>query len=114
VKRVRITGPARRDIANALRRSREDFGGRASERYRRLLDRALQDLATDPRRPGVRAIDDIRPGYFIYHLKSSAKAQPEAAVRRPRYLIAFRVDDSGDVIVARVFHERQMLARYLD
>jgi plasmid stabilization system protein ParE len=66
----------------------------------------------DPRRPGVRAIDDVRPGYFIYHLRSSAKAM--GTVRRPRHLVAFRIDDSGDVLVARIFHERQMLARYLD
>jgi toxin ParE1/3/4 len=114
VTRVRITGPARRDIANALRRSREDFGARACERYRRLFDRALRDLAGNSRRPGVRPIDDIRPGYFVYHLKSSAKRQAKATVRRPRHLIAFRVDDSGDVLVARIFHERQMLARHLD
>jgi len=28
-----------------------------------------------------------------------------APLRHPRHLIAFRVDASGDVIVARVFHE---------
>ena len=111
--RVRITGPARRDIADALRGSREDFGARACERYRRLFDRALRDLAAHPRGPGVRAIDDVRPGYFVYHLRSSAKGRV-GTVRRPRHLIAFRVDDSGDVVVARVFHERQMLARYLE
>jgi len=34
-------------------------------------------------------------------------------VRRRRQLIAFRIDGDGDVIIARVFHERQMLARHL-
>jgi plasmid stabilization system protein ParE len=67
----------------------------------------------DPRRPGVRAINDVRPGYFIYHLRLSARGQGKGTVRRPRHLIAFRIEDSGDVLVARVFHERQMLTRYL-
>ena len=114
MRRVRVTGPARRDIANALRRSREAFGAPACERYRRLFGNAFRNLAEDPVRPGVRAIHEIRDGYFIYHLKSSARARREAAVRRPRHLIAFFIDDSGDVIVARIFHERQLPARHVD
>ena len=39
--------------------------------------------------------------------------QARVRYRRPRHLIAFYVDDSGDVIVARVFLERQMLSRHL-
>ncbi len=109
---MRITGPARRDIAKTLRRSSEDFGKQARARYRRLLDQALRELGGDPARIGVRAIDDIREGYFTYHLKSSVTSRRKASVRRPRHLIAFYVDDSGDVIVARVFRERQMLARH--
>lgn len=113
MRRVRITGPARRDIARTLRRSTQDFGNQARERYRRLLDQALKDLGEDPARIGVRAIDDIRTGYFTYHLKSSTRSGSKSSVQQPRHLIAFYVDDSGDVIVARIFHERQMLARHL-
>ena len=100
-------------MANALRRSREEFGKGAGERYRRLFGRALRDLAEDPYRPSVRAIDDIREGYVVYHLKWSTRDKRELRVRRPRQLIAFRIDGEGDVIIARVFHERQMLARHL-
>ena len=71
------------------------------------------DLSKDPERAGVREIGDIRVGYFVYHLRFSAKPKPTPTVRRPRHLIAFSVEDSGDIIVARVFHERQMLARHL-
>ena len=113
MKRVRVTGPARRDVARALRRSGQDFGKQARERYRHLIDQALKDLEEDPTRIGVKAIDDIREGYFTYHLRSSARSRRPSSVRRPRHLIAFYVDDSGDVIVARVFHERQMLAQHL-
>jgi len=114
VRRLRITGPARRDLVHVLRRSREEFGARASQRYGRLLERALQELADDPTRRGTRAMDAVRKGYFIYHLKWVARRTSELRVRRPRHLIAFHIDVSGDVIVARIFHERQMLARYLD
>ncbi len=113
MRRVRVTGPARRDIAKTFRRSGEDFGKQARARYRCLLDQALRELGEDPSRIGVRSIDDIREGYFTYHLNASVRSRRNASVRRPRHLIAFYVDDSGDVIVARVFHERQMLARHL-
>ena len=113
MRRVRIAGPARSDIARALRRSEEEFGKAARERYRHLLDKTLQDLGQDPARVGVRAIDGVRKGYFTYHLKFSASSASKTWVRRPRHLIAFYLDASGDVIVARVFHERQMLGRHL-
>ena len=34
-------------------------------------------------------------------------------VQQPRHLIAFYIDNSDDIIVARVFHERQMLSQHL-
>lgn len=113
MRRVRVTGPARRDIAKILRRSGANFGNEARNRYRRLIDQALQDLSGDAARTGVRSIDDIREGYFVYHLKWSRKGSAGPSVRQPRHLIAFSIDDSHAIIVARVFHERQMLARYL-
>ncbi len=113
MRRVRLTGPAQQDIARALRRSEENFGKRARDRYRRLLDRALRDLGEDPTRVGVRSIAEVREGYFTYHIKSSAKRVPKPFVRQSRHLIAFYVDESDDIIVARVFHERQMLSRHL-
>ena len=113
MRRVRVTGPARRDIARILERSAADFGDQARRRYRRLVEQALQDLGDDAARTGVRSIDDIRQGYFVYHLKWSRKDSGSPSVRQPRHLIAFYIDDSDAVIVARLFHERQMLARHL-
>ena len=65
--RLRIAGPAKRDIGRVLRRSREEFGQEAADRYRALLDQALRDLADDSSRPGVRNIDDVREGYGLEH-----------------------------------------------
>ncbi len=113
MRRIRVTGPARRDIANILRRSGENFDNQARDRYRRLIDQAMQDLSDNTARVGVQSIDDIREGYFLYHLKWSRKASAGSPVRQPRHLIAFYLDDSDDIIVARMFHERQMLARHL-
>ena len=74
MRRIRVTGPARRDISKILQRSGAEFGDQARQRYRRLIDQALQDLSEDAARVGVQSIDDIREGYFLYHLKCSRKA----------------------------------------
>jgi plasmid stabilization system protein ParE len=113
MRRIRVTGPARRDIEKILRRSAAEFGEQARQRYRRLIDQALVDLGDDIARVGVRSVDDIREGYFLYHLKWSRKSSSGPPVNHPRHLIAFYVDDSDTILVARVFHERQMLARHL-
>ena len=113
MRRIRVTGPARRDITKILQRSGAEFGDQARQRYRRLIDQALQDLSEDAARVGVQSIDDIREGYLVYHLKWSRKSSAGSHVRQPRHLIAFCVDNSDDIIVARVFHERQVLSRHL-
>ena len=53
MRRIRVTGPARRDIAKILRHSGENFGNQRRDRYRRLIDQAMQDLGDDPTRVGV-------------------------------------------------------------
>ena len=113
MRRVRVTGPARRDIIKILRRSGAEFGDQARRRYRTLIEQALQHLSDNAARAGVRSINDIREGYFLYHLKWSHEDSSGCPVRHPRHLIAFYIDDSDDVIVARVFHERQMLSQHL-
>jgi toxin ParE1/3/4 len=113
VTHLRVAGPAQRDIAKILRRSEEEFGAQARNRYRRLIDTALNDLAKDPTRVGVRSIEDVRRGYFIYHLSFSKRPSAKALVRRPRHLIAFFRDERGNVVVARLFHERQLLIQHL-
>ncbi len=113
MRRIRITGPARRDIANILRHSGAEFGDQARRRYQWLIDRALQNLGEDASRVGVRSIDDIREGYSLYHLKWSRKNSARPLVRNPRHLIAFYIDDSDTIMVSRIFHERQMLTHHL-
>jgi toxin ParE1/3/4 len=109
--RIRISGPARRDIENALRHSQTDFGAVGRARYARLIDAAIRDLARDPVRVGVRPIEEVRPGYFAYHLRGSARSSGE--VGRPRHLVVFRLGTGGIVIVVRLLHERQFLERHL-
>ena len=97
-----------------LRRSGDDLGNQARARWRNLIGRVLRHLGENPYRVDVRSIDDVREGYSIYHSSWNAGRERKGSVRHPRHLIAFYVAETGDVIVARLFHERQMLARHLD
>lgn len=110
--RARLSGPAYRDIAEILRHSGQVFGQLAGQRYRRLIDQAIQDLEENPSRVGVQAIDEIRDGYMAYHLKWSRNAAG-SRVKQPRHLLAFYFDTPETILIARVLHERQMLNRHL-
>jgi plasmid stabilization system protein ParE len=101
------------DIRRILHRGNAEFGVDAGARYKALLEQALQDLGEDPRRVGVRPIPDVRPGYFIYHVKFSKPRATGRSVGRPRHLVVFSVDPSEAVVVAAVVHEREMLKRHL-
>jgi plasmid stabilization system protein ParE len=48
MRRIRVTGPAQRDVAKILRRSGANFGNQGRNRYRHLIDQAMQDLGDDP------------------------------------------------------------------
>jgi len=114
VRIVRLAPGAIADIRRILHRSKAEFGLGAGSRYKVLLDQALQDLGEDPHRFGVRPVPDVRPGYFVYHVKFSKPRVTGRTVGRPRHLFVFSVDASDAVLVAAVVHEREMLERHLD
>lgn len=111
---MRLAPGAIADIRRILQRSKAEFGAGAGARYKVLLDQALQDLGEDPRRVGVRPVPDVRPGYFVDHVKFSKPRVMGRTVGRPRHLVVFSVDASDAVLVAAVVHEREMLERYLE
>jgi plasmid stabilization system protein ParE len=107
---LRLTARAHRDIDAILRRSNEVFGEDATERYRTLLIRALQDIRADPFRHGVRLVHARKQSVLLYALRSVRA--PVAPVRQPRHFLAFQHKD-GVVTVLRVLHERMDLTAHL-
>ena len=89
MRQVRLARGAVNDIRRILIHSEAEFGAATRARYKALLDQAMRDLAEDPARFGVRPIPDVRPGYFVYHLKWSKPRAPGPAVGRPRHLLVF-------------------------
>jgi toxin ParE1/3/4 len=82
---VRVTGPARRDIAAAIKRSFQVFGEAAALRYEALIVQAVRDLETDPDRPGSKERPEIMiEGARTYHLSFSRTRVSGAGVKEPR------------------------------
>ena len=107
--RLRISGPARRDIAAALTWSEANFGGPARDRYQAVIRQALANIATGMAKAAVLR-PELGEGLQLYHLRH-ARGSP-ADVRQPRHLIAFRIE--GDVaIILRLLHEAMDLPSHL-
>lgn len=111
---VRLAPGAIADIRRILQHSKTELGAGAGARYKGLLEQALQVRGEDPRRVGVKPVPDVRPGYFVYHVKFSKPRVTGPTVGRPRHLVVFSVDSSDAVLVAAAVHEREMLERRLE
>jgi toxin ParE1/3/4 len=113
--RLRITAPAGRDIAAALRWSTERFGVSGRRRYEILIATALRDIAQGSHRPAATERPDLGQGVQVYHLRHSRDRARTAdgVVRTPRHFIVFR-STLPDVVVLRVLHDSMDLSRHLE
>ena len=107
----RLAGPARRAIVDILRQSALSFGPLARERYATLFLQAMDDVAADPKRPGVVEVGALREMLGLYHLKHARRhlTAPALRVGSPRHLIVFSVAEDGVVTVLGVIHDRMLL-----
>jgi len=112
--KLRITGPARRDLVAIMRHSREQFGREAQLRYERLLNSAIRELAVDPRRPGARVFEGATRRVWLYHARHAGQRLPATdQVGRPRHILVFEVAD--DVVrILRVLHDAMDLPQRLE
>lgn len=99
------------DIAAILAWSEERFGPLARERYERLLEAAVTDIASDPGRPGTQQRPELAEGARTCHLAFSrehGRAQA-GAVRRPRHVLVYRVIGDDRIEIGRVLHDAMEL-----
>ena len=113
--RVRITLPARNDIANVLAWSNRHFGSAGRRRYEALITTALQDLAEDWQRPGSAERLELGRTYRIYHLRHSRMRArtKDGVVRSPRHIVVYRWSAGDVLVVLRVLHDATDLERHV-
>ncbi|MGO1307339.1 MAG: type II toxin-antitoxin system RelE/ParE family toxin [Microbacterium gubbeenense] len=105
---LRITATAAKDIAQAVTRSRADFGKEAARRYESLITETLINIASAPHGAGSHTVSAIRRGLLIRHLASSNRSR----VKHPRHIVAYLVENDA-VHILRVLHESMDLPRHL-
>ena len=114
--RLRLTGPAKRDIASILDWSAEHFGDAGRRRYEALIETALRDVATEPLRRGSRELPPaFGQGYRMHHLRLSRDRARTAGsgVGVPRHLLVYRAVPPEMVVILRVLHNSMDLLRHL-
>lgn len=103
MRRPRPSAKALDDLEAIRLTSIEQFGAAAEDRYRDLLETAVDDLCTDPGRAGVRDLDGAEPGVRLYHIRHSRRRAP-GRVGRPRHYIVFRATEKT-LDILRVLHD---------
>lgn len=103
---IKFSPTARRDLVEILNWSREQFGIVAQRRYRLLIKQALDDIATDPNRPGSRTTPELLENVRLYHLRHSRRnvADFQDQVKRPRHFLLFRIKDAT-LEIGRLLHD---------
>ena len=112
--RYRLSGPAKADIASALRTSETLHGTEARIRYRALLTAALRRIAADPE--GLSTVDrsELFDGIRSFHIRHGRGESREAPVGDPVHVIFYRALEPGLVEIVRVLHERMEPSRHVD
>jgi toxin ParE1/3/4 len=74
------------------------FGAAIRDRYARLIVRAMQDVAEEPRRPGAVSITAIDKTALFYHLRHSRTRLPrKERIRKPRHILVYELGADGIV-----------------
>jgi len=95
--RFRLTERAKADLRAIGRYTQATWGRAQRNTYLARLDASFHVLAQEPHRG--RACDDIRPGYYKYHVG--------------RHLIFYRASPDGVEIIC-ILHDRMDIEAHLD
>jgi toxin ParE1/3/4 len=107
-----FTDVADGDVEAILRHSGKQFGPRQRDIYASLIDRAVEMVAEDPKRPGSRDRRDLGSGIRSFHLELAACRR--GAASHILYYLRGRLDTGGEgVIIARVLHEGMEPTRHI-
>ncbi|MEM7499615.1 MAG: type II toxin-antitoxin system RelE/ParE family toxin [Pseudomonadota bacterium] len=113
MRRLIITDPARDDLADIRRYTRERWGDRMLDAYDILLKQALLDIRDDPNRPGSKdRSDDLLAPIRSYHVALS-RGRAGSRIKAPRHVLLYFEPKEDTVVLSRVLHDSRDLARHL-
>lgn len=104
---LQTTRLALQDLDDCLLWSLKHFGRPAAERYRRLLEHSIREIANSPDLIGSELREEFGDGVLFYHLRNSRKdvVIGGMVVKKPRHFICYR-HDAGTVTILRILHDQ--------
>ncbi|SDG14283.1 type II toxin-antitoxin system RelE/ParE family toxin [Thalassobaculum litoreum] len=109
---LRPTGPARRDLIDIRRYTRETYGSQQANAYDALIKQAFKDIAADPFRPGSKERPEIGEGVRSYHI-SLSRERAGSDIKTPRHFVLYYLPTDAEIAVSRVIHDSRDLARHV-
>jgi len=103
---------ARRDTDEIYRYTLRNYGADAADNYNRLLRQAYIDISADPFRPGSKERHEIGANVRSFHI-SLSKTRAKSSVKSPRHFVIYFLPKENEVLVARILHDAQDLARHV-
>lgn len=100
----RVTNAAKLDFKAILKETRERFGARQREVYRRLIAEGVKMVAAGPGRGGSWDRGGVVPGLRAFHLENAA-GRRGAAAHTLYYAVERLPDGSQRVVALRLLHE---------
>jgi plasmid stabilization system protein ParE len=111
LRRLRLSARAVRDIRSILEWSELSFGEAASERYARVLRRAVDQLRWNEEIDWSTPVEELPSGVFVYHLqRARVGASGRVEVKHPRHFLVCRWGDAQDLLILAVLHDGSDLA----
>ena len=109
MRRLRLAGPARADLREILKVSRERWGEPGRARYAALVSAALAEIASNPLGASTRNRPEAHAGARSFHLRH---VRGEHGVKAPVHVVYYRADEEV-VSILRILHERMDVAGHL-
>ena len=112
---VVIAPKARSDMASILAWTQEMHGPQSLNRYSKLIQTAIEEVAVDPELAGSVARPEIAKHCRTYHLFHSRKKAGKrgSRVRDPRHFLLYRRTETNAVEIGRVLHDSMELEHHL-
>lgn len=93
----------------------KNFGPQIMQRYRKLIQTAIERIAANPELIGSSTRPEFASRCRTYHLFFSRKSSGQTGdrIRHPRHFILYRVTEDNIVEIGRVLHDSMDLLEHL-
>jgi len=102
---VKLSGPARLDIAQALEWTLEHFGQQKHDQYVQLIGQAIKQIAKSPQGPRSQSRPMIHADARTMHIARPGK--------RARHFFLYRMHNTGTIDIGRFLHDAMDLSSHL-